>query len=409
MIFGGASGLMGGVKLGIDMLEESGFGHLAGKRVGLLTHPAGVNSDGRSTVDILWRSMDVNLVALYGPEHGIYGDEKAEVKVDHRVDKRTGLPVYSLYGSHRRPSSQMLKGIDVMVIDLQDIGVRSYTYVSCMCYTMEECFRHGVEVVVLDRPNPLGGLKVDGPMMDRKWKSYVGVLPVPYVHGLTIGEIARICKERKGWLTIPDNARTNGGLTVVKMKGWKRNMLWPQTGLKWVATSPFIRDWDCVVGYPMTGLGCQLGAFCHHGFARGDTSHPFRMLTYPGKSALSVERALKLKKIPGIVFTRRVGVNEKTGKRAEGVYIEVVDYKTWRPTELSFHLMQLSSAWEQHSPFLAASESQAGLFNKHVGSQKWWDAVTKDGQKVKVQTFVREWASRASNYQKWSQRYWLYN
>ena len=182
-----------GVMLGIDVLEADGFAHLRGKRVGLLTHPAGLNRRGRSTVEVMKNSPLVNLVALFGPEHGIYGDEKANVPVDDKIDPRTGLPVYSLYGKFRTPTPKMLANIDVLVVDLQDIGTRSYTYVSCMKYAMRACFKAGKEFVVLDRPNPLSGLKVDGPPLDANWTSYVGEFRVPYVHGLTLGDLARMC------------------------------------------------------------------------------------------------------------------------------------------------------------------------------------------------------------------------
>jgi uncharacterized protein YbbC (DUF1343 family) len=213
------------IYLGIDVLEQSGFRAVAGKRVGLLTHPAGLNRRGKSSIDVLRGAPNVRLVALFGPEHGIYGDEKANVPVDDKIDPRTGLPVYSLYGQYRKPTAKMLTGLDALVIDLQDVGVRSYTYVSCMRYAMEACFENGVEVIVLDRPNPLGGLKVDGPPLDRQWRSYVGAFFVPYVHGLTIAELARIAKHRPGWMETSDTIRQQGKLTIVPMQGWRRDML----------------------------------------------------------------------------------------------------------------------------------------------------------------------------------------
>jgi len=144
------------VDLGIDLLAESNFSILKGKRVGLLTHPAGVNKKGISTIDVLYHSQYVNLIALFGPEHGIYGNEKANQPIDNQIDSKTNLPVFSLYGRYRKPRPEMLKNIDTLVIDLQDIGVRSYTYISCMLYAMEACFENNIEVVILDRPNPLG-------------------------------------------------------------------------------------------------------------------------------------------------------------------------------------------------------------------------------------------------------------
>ena len=192
------------IYLGIDVLEHNNFRSIAGKHVGLLTHPAGLNRRGESSIDVLRRAPNVGLVALFGPEHGIYGNEKANVPVVDKIDPRTGLPVYSLYGKYRKPTAEMLAGLDALVIDLQDVGVRSYTYVSCMRYAMEACFENGVEVVILDRPNPLGGLKVDGPPLDREWRSYVGAFHVPYVHGLTIAELARIAKHTPGWMQTPE-------------------------------------------------------------------------------------------------------------------------------------------------------------------------------------------------------------
>ena len=240
------------VMLGIDVLESMNFAPLKGKRVGLLTHPAGVNRYGVSTVDVLRRSKNVRLVALFGPEHGIYGDEKADVPVLDKIDRRTGLPVYSLYGKYRKPTPEMLRKIDVLVVDLQGLGVRSYTFKSCMLRAMEACFENGKEIVVLDRPNPLGGLKVDGPPLDAKFKSYVGMFQVPYVHGMTIGELARMAKDTYGAMEITSKQQRNGKLTVIPMRGWTRSMLWPDTGLRWVPTSPAVPSFAAAVGYSMT-------------------------------------------------------------------------------------------------------------------------------------------------------------
>lgn len=396
--------LEGQVRLGIDVLEQHGFQCLKGKRVGLLTHPAGVNSRGQSTVDILYKDGRVKLVALFGPEHGIYGNEKAERTVEDCIDPKTGLRVYSLYGKHRRPTSEMLKAIDVMVIDLQDIGTRSYTYVSCMCYTMEECFRNNIEVIVLDRPNPLGGIKVDGPILEKEWKSYVGALPIPYVHGLTVGEIAWACKTELDWLAIPRIVRERGKLSIVRMQNWNRSMLWPQTGLKWVPTSPAIGSFDAALGYPMTGLGCQLGGFLH-GYG---TEDPFRLLTFPNKNPHYLEKILKAKRIPGISFEKRKSYNPSSQKHQEGLYIKITNFKTWNPTELSFHLMQLACEWQHENPFGTQSESNINLFNKHVGSSEWWKAISVSGSKVNLKHFLTQWKKESKEFQTWSRQYWLY-
>jgi uncharacterized protein YbbC (DUF1343 family) len=390
----------GELLLGIDVLERQRFAALAGKRVGLLTHPAGVNRRGESTVDVLRRAPQVNLVALFGPEHGIYGNEKADQPIDDQIDARTGLPVFSLYGRYRKPTPTMLRGIDALVIDLQDIGSRSYTYISAMRLAMEACFERNVEVIVLDRPNPLGGLKVSGPGLDREWLSYVGAFRVPYVHGLTIGELARMAASEPGVLQIPDEVRRRGRLTVVPMSGWRRSTTWPETGLTWVPTSPNIPDFASTVGYAMTGLGAQLGGF-RHGIG---TPHPFRLLTFRNQSLDVVERELAAANLQGLTFRRIPGPNGQP----LGLYVEVTDWDQWRPTELSFHMMRIACRLNPPNPFAQVPESQASLFNKHVGSTAWWNALVAQGPRINVNAFVESWEQQAQQFQHSSRRFWLY-
>ena len=391
------------IKLGIDYLEDTGFGILKGKKVGLLTNPAGKNGRGQSTVSVLYRSNLVNLVALFGPEHGIYGDEKAAVPVDDKIDQRTGLPVYSLYGKFRKPTPKMLSKIDCLVIDLQDVGVRCYTYVSCMRYVMEACFENGVEVVVLDRPNPLGGIKVAGPPMDEKWMSYVGAFRIPFVHGMTIGELALWSKKRSGVLKTSEAARKKGKLSIVPMLGWKRNMTWPETGLDWTPTSPNIPTLDAVAGYPMTGLGAQMGRF-RHGIG---TPHPFRFLTYEGKSPEEVKGALESLQLPGLSYRIKT-LRNSAGKSVRGVYLVISDWNAWKPTELPFYMMKLSALWETPSPFGQATDSQAGLFNKHVGSSWWWDALLSKGGKINPSLYLAEWEKDSLRFRELVRPYLLY-
>ena len=398
------------IMLGIDALEADGFAELRGKRVGLLTHPAGVNRRGESTVDVLRRAPNVNLVALFGPEHGIYGNEKAEIYVASHTDTRTGLPVYSLYNENRRPTAEMLKGLDALVIDLQDIGTRSYTYVSSMLYSMASCFENNVEVIVLDRPNPLGGLKVDGPPLDAPWKSYVGAFRAPYVHGLTIGEIARMAKNAPGVLKIPrvfdisDEVRAKGKLTVIRMRGWTRNMRWPETGLKWVQTSPAIPDFASAVGYPMTGLGTYLGGFSH-GIGK---DYLFRGIAHSQIPNLKLEQELIALNLPGLNF-RRVEVMGKNGKPAWGIYLEITDWDAWNPTELNFHLMHLACLYEKKNPFAeAANSGKSRGFIVHTGSEAFFDALARDGAQVDIRAWFANWKQQALVYQQASRKYWLY-
>ncbi len=395
----------GQVLPGIDVLRERGFRELRGLRVGLLTHPAGVSRSGESTIEVLRRGK-VNLVALFGPEHGIYGDELANVAVGDRTDPRTGLRVYSLYGKTRRPTPQMLAGIDAMVIDLQDLGVRSYTYISAMRYVMEECFKLGKIVVVLDRPNPLGGWKVDGPMMDHEFMSYVGAYRVPYVYGLTIGELALMAKGTPGWLDVSEKQRRKGRLIVIPMQGWRRDMLWADTGLQWKPTSPAIPDLSAAMGYPMTGLGCMLGGFSH-GYG---TTYPFRLIQYPGKTPEEVEAALRAESIPGLDYQiRNVTVN---GRQQRGVYLLVTDWNALRPTEVSFHLMRIAARWAREArkanPFAAASEDQALLFNKHTGSGEFWNDLVRNGEDVDLDYYLRRWQGLAASFQQTSRPFRIY-
>lgn len=251
------------VELGIDVLQKNNFDLLRGKRVGLVTNQTGVNSSGEKTRLLLRKH--VNLVALYTPEHGLDGTEKAGVEIRSRKDKLTGLTAYSLYGDTRKPTPQMLAGIDVLVFDMQDIGCRSYTYISTMGKCLQACAEQGKEFVVLDRPNPLGGNRVEGMGIDPKWISFVGQFPIPYVHGLTMGELA-LMANAKGWMGPKAN------LQVVKMRGWSREMTWPMTGLRWVPTSPNIPLAMSPNYYVITGIvgglagGLDLGLFSPRAF-----------------------------------------------------------------------------------------------------------------------------------------------
>ncbi len=391
------------IALGIDHLQRIGFSILEGKRVGLLTHPAGRNANGVSTVEALRDGQKVNLVALFGPEHGIYGDEKASVPVEDKVDHRTGLPVFSLYGKFRKPTDEMLSIIDVLVVDLQDVGVRCYTYVSCMRYAMEACFENDVEVVVLDRPNPLGGLKLAGPMIDERWMSYVGAFPMPFVHGMTIGELALWAKKTPGVLKVDDSTRKRGRLTIVPMLGWEREMTWPQTGLSWTPTSPNIPTLDSVAGYPMTGLGAQLGKF-RHGIG---TQHPFRFLTFEGKSAEELKSALDEIGLHGLSFKIK-SLSDSKGNNLDGVYVVLSDWNAWNPTALAFHMMRLSALWQTPNPFAEASEAEATLFNKHVGSTAWWNALTERGSAIQPDRFIGLWNDEVAAFRNQTKRFLLY-
>lgn len=391
------------VMLGIDVLASDGFAAVKGKRIGLLTHPAGVDRNGRSTIDILHRAPGVKLAALFAPEHALSGTVKASVNFGDEIHGPTGLPVYSLHGSNRKPTAAQLKGLDALVIDLQDIGVRSYTFNVVMRYAMDSCFQHGVEVIVLDRPNPLGGLKVDGPSLDPEWMSGVGAFRIPYVHGLTMGELARMAAGSPGVLDVTEEVRAKGKLTVIPMRGWRRSMRWPETGLKFIPTSPLVRDFPAVIGYAMTGLGCEYSGF-KHGLG---PAHPFRAISFKGKTPEQLKSDLEKLKIPGLVYRIIEGPNA-AGKPVKGLYVDIADWNAWQPTQLSFELMRLACRYNPPNPYAKLPAKETRSFNIHVGSTAWWQALVRDGAAVNLDAFEADWKQRCAVYQQQTRRFWIY-
>ncbi len=399
-----------GVRLGIDVLETSNFLALRGKRIGLLTHPAGVDSHGVSSIEILRRAPGVKLVALFATEHGLWNTIGGGINFPDQVDPHTGFMVYSLYTGRTPkglPSPAQLKGLDALVVDLQDVGTRSYTFSGTMKRVMEGCFRANVEVIVLDRPNPLGGLKVDGPLPDPAIvsSSLVCEFPVPYVHGLTMGELARLAQGTPGVLQIKDAERLHGKLTVIHMVNWRRAMRWPETGLNWVPTSPAINDFAAVMGYAMTGLGCPAFTSFRSGIGN---QYQFRGISSLAVKPEVVARELRALNLPGINF-RQVSVpNSHTGKPGTGLYVEVTDWDEWRPTELSFYLMKLACKLEPRNPFAFASKGQTSLFLHEMSCTAIFRDFAAHGARVDVEAYLRQWRDQDAKYQQQSRRFWLY-
>ena len=287
---GGAYG--GRLMLGSDMLAANNFDILRGKRVGLITNHTSYTTRGEMTRVMMKRALGGNLTTLFAPEHGIFGTETAGKSVKDRRDPVTGLKVYSLHGDYRKPQPWMLTNVDVLVFDVQDIGCRSYTYISTMAVSMEAAAESGKMFVVLDRPNPLGGHRVEGPPLTSGWKSFVGQVPVPYVHGLTVGELAMMISGQ-GWISrVPR-------LVVVKMQGWNRNMIWDDTGLRWHATSPNIPNSHSPAYYVATGI---LGSAASADVGIPWSGQPFAYAGASGANAQAMYAYCQRLNAPGVSF-----------------------------------------------------------------------------------------------------------
>ncbi len=317
------------IKLGIDVLIEKRLDLVVGKRVGLITNPSGVNREMVPTVTVLFNNKDVNLTKLFGPEHGIRGDVPAGEYVTNYRDDKTSLPVYSLYGSTRRPTQEMLENLDVLIFDIQDLGVRPYTYIYTMAYAMEAAAEYDIEFIVLDRPNPLGGNLVDGNILEPEFKSFIGLYPIPYVHGMTVGEIAWFFNSEFG---------INADLKVVPMEGWNRSTTFNKTGLNWVPTSPHIPLAETVPYYATTGLIGELGTIS---VGVGYTM-PFMLTGNPDIDAFELADELNMRKLPGVIFRPmhwRQFYGAFKDKQVGGVQIVVSDMAVYMPYSTGIHIL----------------------------------------------------------------------
>lgn len=385
------------VQLGSDTLAANAFKELQGKRVGLITNPSGVNRGGISTIDLLRRAPGVRLVALFGPEHGVYGNVKAGENIRGRTDARTGLPVHSLYGATRKPTRAMLKGLDALVYDLQDTGVRSYTFISTMGLAMEACAESGIEFIVLDRPNPLGGERIEGPMVEEKFRSFVGQWDIPYVYGLTCGELARMING-EGWIRKPCR------LTVIPMKGWRRSMTWRDTGLPWVPTSPNIPRADSPLYYAATGLFGEIagGSGINIG---GVFKRQFECVTAPWLDAQRLSREMNLVGLAGVSFPVFHAARE--GKRYEGVEVRFSDAVRAPLVAINFHLLEAVQRASGRNLFSEAVRSgrNFSMFDKVAGS----DATRKALQGGRpAAAIAAAWKPGEQSFRQKRQKYLLY-
>ena len=386
------------IQTGIEVLKNSNFKLLEGKRVGLITNPTGVDNQLKSTIDILHEAPNVNLVALFGPEHGVRGDVHAGDHVDNSSDPTTGLPVGSLYGKTRKATPDMLKGIDVLVYDIQDIGCRSFTYISTMGLAMEAAAENNIEFVVLDRPNPLGGLKVEGNLAEDGYISFVSQFKIPYLYGLTCGELAQMLNGEK---MLAKQCK----LSVVKMKGWKRKMDYTQTGLQWIPSSPHIPHAHSAFFYPVSGIVGELGCLS---IGVGYTI-PFQMFAADWIKAEEFASALNKLNLPGVHFRPMhlkpfysVGV----GTQMQGVQVHLTDYQKANLSEIQFYVMQvIAQLYPDKAVFANANEKRFDMFDKVSGSNQIRLLFAKNNRFEDIQAY---WNKDVEAFKKLSKKYYLY-
>lgn len=356
------------VSVGLDVLFDTPKWHnlLAGKKIGLVTNHTAINKEMRPSVDIfLEKASDFQVVAIFAPEHGLYGAAQAGESVSDE-EHHSKIVVYSLHGDTRRPTEKMLRGIDLLIFDIQDIGSRSYTYISTMFYVMEEAAKRGIEMMVLDRPNPINGLVVDGLSVEDRWRTFLGYVRIPYCHGMTVGELA---------------AYFNGEyaigckLTVVPMQGWKREMSFVDTGLPWIPTSPRIPDMSTPQYYPMTGMIGHLGLV-----SIGGGCFPFKVVVAPWIDAELFAKKLNAQKYPGVHFvpfryTAPLGKFE--GKVCQGVLIVVTDPKVYLPVSSQYLILGVLKTLYPEQVRALAKEDKAikTAFNKANGTEKVYELL----------------------------------
>lgn len=354
------------IKTGLEVLKQNKFDLLEGKRVGIVTNPTGVDNQLISVADILVKAPNVNVVALYGPEHGIRGDFAAGDKVENAIDEATSLPVYSLYGKTRKPTPDMLEGVDVLVYDIQDIGSRSYTYISTLGLVMEAAAEAGIEVVVLDRPNPLGGNRWEGNLTEKAFISFVSQFEIPYVHGFTVGELAKFLNGEK----LLEGGKTCK-LTVVEMQGWKRAMIFQDTQLEWIPSSPHVPDEETAFYYATTGMLGELQAYSEGvGYPL-----PFKVIGAPWVDADELANRMNAIGLESILF-RPIHFKSYYGRDKEqmlhGIQIHITDYRKAPLMLVQFYAIQeLYKMYPDKNVFeIGDKKRRLNMFDKVSGTDR---------------------------------------
>ena len=377
----------GKVKTGIDVLEGENFAPLEGKHVGLITNHTGLASDGRRTIDVLYRAPGVRLVALFSPEHGLAGSAAEGAPVDSTRDAATGLPVYSLFGDVERPTGTMLEGIDALVFDIQDVGARFYTYITTLGYTLEAASQKGMEFYVLDRPNPIDGVDVQGPLLDLDLRSFIGYFSMPVRHGMTVGELAEMYNHEN---------HLDAKLHVVKMRDWQRTDWFDETGQSWIPPSPNLRNLTEEILYPgvclVEGANVSLG--------RG-TDSPFEMVGAPWINGKELAAYLNGREIQGVRFLPmdfRPLTSNFAGELCHGVQILLLDRQALEPTEMGVELV--AALWK-----LFPKEFNLDGSRRLIGSHKVVESIRagRDPQRIWY-----DWQEALEKFKKLRAQYLLY-
>ncbi|SES38772.1 exo-beta-N-acetylmuramidase NamZ family protein [Salipaludibacillus aurantiacus] len=380
--------------LGIDNLLEDDIDLIKNKKVGLVTNPTGVDQELNSIVDILFEDPEVDLTALYGPEHGVRGDAQAGEYVEFYIDERTGLPVYSLYGKTRKPSDDMLEDVEVLLFDIQDVGTRFYTYIYTMAYVMEAAEENDIPVVVLDRPNPIGGEKVEGPVLDPDYTSFVGMYPIPLRHGMTVGELAYFFNEEFD---------IGADLEVVEMDGWERWMHYDDLPLHWVLQSPNMPTLDTALVYP--GAALIEGTNASEG--RG-TTKPFELLGAPYMDSTELASELNGLDLPGVTFRAASftpAFSKHAGDLSNGIQIHIDDREAFKPVETGLHIVAtMLELYPDDFEFIETWDGSS-FFDNLIGNGETRQQLL-DGKPV--EEIVASWEDGLEQFNKVREDYLLY-
>ena len=381
------------VKLGIDVLIEKHLDLMKGKNVGLITNSTGVSSQLKSTIDVINEEPGVNLIALFGPEHGVRGDISGGEHVPTYKDKKTGIVVYSLYGKTRRPTPAMLKNIDVLLYDIQDIGSRAYTYIYTMAYAMEAARDAGIQFIVLDRPDPMGGNRIGGNVLDPKFSSFIGLYPIPYIYGMTVGELALLFNKK---------FKINCDLEVIPMEGWNRNMRWKETGLMWIPTSPHVPHPETVFFVATTGCIGELGTVSE---GVGYTV-PFELIGAPWMDGEQLAKVLNSRNLPGVYFRPtyfRPYYLKFIKQQNSGVQIHILDYNKFDPAKTQVHILTaIQKLYPEKNIF---DTKRISMFDKTFGTDEVRKRIISGDS---AESIMADWGRQLEKFNKIRERYLIY-